>query len=67
MNDFRVNVFNRAWFFEPLTESAKNFTNTDLQIPPENWVENRFFVTPELGNELITSLEDEKFVIEIVP
>lgn len=65
-SDFLVIVADsRMWLFEPLTESAKNFTGTDLDVQPHQWLGKKFGVEAKLADKLVTALEEEGFVIEM--
>jgi hypothetical protein len=63
--DFKVSVQGSIWLFEPVTETAKNFTSTDLQVEGWQWMGKAFGVDARIGNDLVSSLEDEGFVLEI--
>jgi hypothetical protein len=63
--DFKVSVQGSIWLFEPVTETAKNFTGTDLDVQGWQWMGKAFGVDARIGNDLVSSLEDEGFVLEI--
>jgi hypothetical protein len=63
--DFIVVTHGSIWTFEPVTEAAKNFTNTDLQVEGYQWLGNAFGVDAKLANDLVTCLEEEGFNLEI--
>jgi len=64
--DFIVNTAGGSvWTFEPVTETAKNFTGTDLDVQDWQWLGKAFGVDARIANELVSSLEDEGFVLEI--
>ena len=63
--DFKVRVEGSIWLFEPLTEIAKNFTGTDLDVQGWQWMGNAFGVDARIANNLVTALEEEGFVLEI--
>lgn len=64
-SDFKVRVEGSIWLFEPVTETAKNFTATDLDVQGWQWMGNAFGVDARIANDLVSSLEDEGFVLEI--
>lgn len=64
--DFIVNTAGfSVWLFEPVTETAKNFTGTDLNVEGWQWLGNAFGVDARLANDLVSALEDEGFNLEI--
>lgn len=63
--DFLVRPQGTIWTFEPLTERAKNFTGTDLDVADWQWLGPRFAVDHRPANDLVTALEDEGFVLEM--
>lgn len=63
--DFKVTTQGSIWLFEPLTERAKNFTGTDLQVEGWQWIGPAFGVDARIANNLVSSLEDEGFVLEL--
>ena len=63
--DFLVCPQGTIWTFEPVTERAKNFTDTDLDVANWQWLGNAFGVDHRLANDLATALNDEGFVLEI--
>lgn len=65
MEDFIITTGGSIWLFEPVTESAKNFTGTDLQVESWQWLGKAFGVDARIAGQLIESLEDEKFVLKM--
>jgi hypothetical protein len=63
--DFLVRPQGSIWTFEPLTERAKNFTATDLDVQGWQWLGPVFGVDHRPANDLVTALQDEGFVVEI--
>ena len=63
--DFMVTTHGSMWLFEPLSERAKNFTGTDLDVQPYQWLGKAFGVEARLANDLVTALEEEGFEIEM--
>ena len=63
--DFLVRPHGSIWTFEPLTERAKNFTGTDLDVQSWQWIGPVFGVDHRLANNLATALQDEGFILEI--
>jgi hypothetical protein len=63
--DFKVRVEGSIWLFEPITQIAKNFTATDLNVEGWQWIGNAFGVDARLCDALVTALEEEGFVLEI--
>lgn len=63
--DFLVTSHGSVWQFQPLTETAKNFTDTDLDVQDWQWLGSSFGVDARLANDLVGALEDEGFVLEI--
>ncbi len=61
--DFLVCPQGTIWTFEPLTERAKNFTGTDLDVADWQWLGNAFGVDHRVANDLVSALEDEGFVV----
>lgn len=62
--DFRVQSHGSVWTFEPLTEAAKAFTATDLDVQGWQWLGNAFGVDQRVANDLAMALEEEGFVLE---
>lgn len=66
MTDFEVNTANRiAWIFTPVTERAKTFVSDNLVVESWQWIGSGFGVSVKAGNELLTRLEGDGFVIEV--
>jgi hypothetical protein len=63
--DFIVETHGSIWLFEPVTESAKNFTGTDLDVQSWQWMGPKFGVDARLANDLVSALEDEGFTLEV--
>ena len=63
--DFKVTTHGSVWLFEPLTQIAKNFTGTDLDVQGWQWMGPAFGVDARLANDLVSALEDEGFILEI--
>lgn len=53
------------WTFEPVTQIAKNFTGTDLDVQSWQWIGPKFGVDARIANDLVSALEDEKFTLEL--
>lgn len=64
--DFIVETFHGSvWTFEPVTQRAKNFTGTDLDVQDWQWMGPKFGVDHRVANNLLSALEDEGFVMEV--
>ena len=63
--DFLVRPHGTIWTFEPVTERAKEFTGTDLDVQSWQWFGPAFGVDHRLANDLVTALQDEGFGLEI--
>jgi hypothetical protein len=63
--DFIVTTHGSIWLFEPVTEIAKNFTGTDLDVQSWQWMGPAFGVEARIANDLVSALEDEGFVLEV--
>lgn len=63
--DFIVTTHGSVWTFEPLTQIAKNFTGTDLDVQSWQWMGNAFGVDARIAQDLLSSLEDEGFVMKL--
>ena len=64
--DFLVTAtIGSVWLFEPQSETAKNFTNTDLDVQGWQWMGKAFGVDAGIADNLVSALEDEGFVLEI--
>ena len=63
--DFIVETHGSIWLFEPVTEIAKNFTGTDLDVQSWQWLGPKFGVDARLANDLVSALEDEGFTLEL--
>lgn len=61
--DFRVHSHGSIWTFEPVTEAAKDFTATDLDVQGWQWLGPVFGVDHRLASDLVTALEEEGFVL----
>lgn len=64
-SDFIVVTHGSIWTFEPITEAAKNFTETDLQVEGYQWLGKSFGVDSRQADALVTCLEEEGFNLEI--
>jgi hypothetical protein len=65
--DFIVRDFGSVWTFEPVSETAKTFTNAELQVEGWQWVGKAFGVDHSVAQNLLTALEDEGFVVDFQP
>lgn len=63
--DFHVRSHGSIWTFEPMTERAKSFVRTDLDVQGWQWLGPALGVDHRLANDLIASLEGEGFVLEM--
>ncbi len=63
-SDFLVVPHGSIWTFEPLTEAAKAFTATDLDVKGWQWLGTAFGVDQRVANDLAMALEEEGFVLE---
>lgn len=63
--DFIVTTHGSVWTFEPVTQIAKNFTGTDLDVQSWQWMGNAFGVDARIAQDLLSSLEDEGFVMKL--
>lgn len=67
MPDFIVRDEGTVVIFQPQNERAKNFTGTDLDIQPwQRWANDAFVVQHSIVDALISSLQDEGFIVESV-
>ena len=65
--DFIVsNTEGSVWTFKPISENAKTFTNEDLGIEGWQWLGDFFGIDANLANNLVSDLEIEGFVLELV-
>lgn len=65
MSDFIVRNEGSVVVFQPRNTRAKNFTDTDLNIQPwQRWANNAFVVQHSIVDALISSLQDEGFIVE---
>lgn len=62
--DFRVHSHGSIWTFEPLTERAKNFTETDLDVQGWQWLGPAFGVDHRPAHDLVTALEAAGFIVK---
>jgi len=62
--DFRIENHGSVFLFTPLTERAKNFTDTDLDVQGWQWMGASFAVDHSLAHNLASALIDEGFVVE---
>ena len=62
--DFLVRPHGTIWTFEPLTERAKNFTETDLDVQGWQWLGPAFGVDHRPARHLVTALEAAGFIVE---
>lgn len=62
--DFRVQSHGSVWTFVPLTEAAKDFTATAIEVQSWQWLGPAFGVDHRLANDLAMTLEEEGFVLE---
>lgn len=63
--DFVVRPNGTVWKFEPMTERAKSFVRTDLDVQGWQWLGPALGVDQRLANDLIAALEGEGFVLEM--
>lgn len=63
-SDFLVVPHGSVWTFEPLTDAAKDFTATDLEVQGWQWLGHVFGVDHRLANDLAMALEEKGFVLE---
>lgn len=63
--DFIVVTHGSVWTFEPVTQIAKNFTGTDLDVQSWQWMGPAFGVEARIADELVSALEDEGFTLEL--
>ena len=63
--DFLVRPQGTIWTFEPVSERAKEFTGTDLDVADWQWIGSAFAVDHRPANNLVAALEDEGFILEI--
>ena len=61
--DFLVRSHGSVWTFEPLTEAAKDFTATAIDVQDWQWLGLAFGVDHRLANDLAASLQAEGFVL----
>ena len=62
--DFRVQSHGSVWTFVPLTEAAKDFTATAIEVQSWQWLGTAFGVDQRVANDLAMALEEEGFVLE---
>jgi hypothetical protein len=63
--DFHVRPHGSVWTFEPKTETAKEFTQNDLDVQSWQWLGPAFGVDHRLVNNLVAALAGEGFVLEM--
>ena len=64
-SDFVIETCGSIWTFCPMTDTAKNFVGTDLNVESWQWLGTKFGVDARIAANLVTALEDEGFVLEI--
>jgi len=57
--DFLVRPHGTIWLFEPVTERAREYTLTYLDIQDWQWVGPSFTVDHRIANDLVIALEEE--------
>lgn len=62
--DFRVQSHGTIWLFEPLTDRAKDYATTVMDVQDWQWLGPAFGVDHRLALDLVTNLEEEGFVVE---
>jgi hypothetical protein len=62
--DFTVENHGSIWMFTPLTERARNFTATDLNVEGWQWMGNSFGVDHSVAPQLVSALIDEGFEVQ---
>lgn len=62
--DFLVRPNGTIWMFEPVSEPAKEFTLTILDVQDWQWIGPAFGVDHRIANDLASALEEEGFVVK---
>lgn len=65
--DFLVRPHGTIWLFDPVSERAKKFTGTDLDVQDWQWIGPAFTVDHRLANDLIAALEEEGLTVRLEP
>lgn len=61
--DFVVTRHGSIWTFEPVTQIAKHFTGTDLDVQSWQWLGTAFGVEARIAQDVVSALEDEGFIL----
>lgn len=64
-SDFIISNDGSVWRFQPVTQRAKNFTDTELGLESWQWLGPAFVIDANLAQQLMSSLEDEGFILEL--
>lgn len=65
--DFLVRPQVTIWLFEPVSERAKEFTLTVLDVQDWQWIGPAFTVDHRIANDLIAALEEEGWKVTVEP
>ena len=65
--DFLVRPNGTIWLFEPVHESAKEYTLTVLDVQDWQWVGPAFGVDHRIANDLIAALQEEGWRVGLEP
>lgn len=63
--DFIVRPHGKVLTFEPKTERAESFVRNDLEVREWQWLGPAIGVNHRLAYDLVASLKDEGFVLEM--
>jgi len=61
--DFLVRPNGTIWLFEPVSDRAKEYTLTILDVQDWQWIGPAFGVDHRIANDLASALEEEGFVV----
>lgn len=62
--DFLVRPQGTIWTFEPVSERAKEYTLTILDVQDWQWIGPAFGVDYRIANDLASALEEEGFMVK---
>lgn len=65
--DFLVRPHGTIWLFEPVTDRAKEYTLTVLDVQDWQWVGPAFGVDHRIADQLTSALEEEGWRVTVEP
>lgn len=65
--DFLVRPQGTIWLFEPVTDRAREYTFTVLDVQDWQWAGPAFGVDHRIANDLIAALEEEGWRVTVEP